>query len=473
MIPLTVYVVDKLPRLPHLKIDRVRLAELDLASLSEQVDHSNKSVGRVLRLSKKLVATHIPMLVPLWHRIKKVPATILGPSRHELVIDEIICIFERVIGMKGINASDSVASAGGNSLHAVTVVVEIERKYHVALPSGFIEERRTIAEIAQWICDQTSSRVGKGLQPEKSAELKTLAAEITTSFEERRAPVFELGDLAGWTQAVNYLISEDYLDVAEHGLRHLRQQFPDSTYANRVGAVLDRLPWEGAALPFQDDPGRDVQVIKCDGAKTVILLFCDGADRLGLTLPLMHGWFGRLDASLVYLRDFHRCNYVRGISSFGATPESTLAGLRNIIASLQVERVVCYGNSSGVFGALSYALDLEADAALCMGGATNLSPEFQSRAPREQRAAQLRAEVPGVDLDLRRRYSRASHPTRVHLVFGQDYREDRRHAEHMAGLSSITIQPIENFDQHTVIVEVIRRGQFEEMLRWLVPAQGC
>ena len=79
----------------------------------------------------------------------------------------------------------------------------------------------------------------------------------------------------------------------------------------------------------------------------------------------------------------------------------------------------------------------------------------------------------GVDLDLRRRYSRASPPTRVHLVFGQGYREDRRHAEHMAGLSSITIQPIENFDQHTVIVEVIRRGQFEEMLRWLVPAHAA
>ena len=95
--------------------------------------------------------------------------------------------------------------------------------------------------------DQLAGR--QGAPARKSAELKALAAEITTSFEERRAPVFELGDLAGWTQAVNYLISEDYLDVAEHGLRHLRQQFPDSTYANRVGAVLDRLPWEVRRSP--------------------------------------------------------------------------------------------------------------------------------------------------------------------------------------------------------------------------------
>src|SRR6185312_4522808 len=129
------------------------------------------------------------------------------------------------------------------------------------------------------------------------------------------------------------------------------------------------------------------------------------AQKIGLPIALMHRWAGRLNASLIYLRDFQRFHYLRGITSLGATRDAAIAELRRIVTSLGARRVVCYGNSAGGFAALHYALDLGANAAVSMGGPTNLTPEFNAFLSSEQRALELRklrTEFPGVSLDLRR-----------------------------------------------------------------------
>jgi amino acid adenylation domain-containing protein len=463
MIPATLHVVEELPRLPHLKIDRVRLAELDAARQTELRDRAS-----------------------------------------DRLIDEIACIFERIIEMKGANANDTVASVGGDSMHAVIVAAEIERQYHVVLPTGFIEQRRTIGEIADWIESRSRAlaqpaSIGptqwyrvtttgpdesavqgqwqRGISPinlqsrrsNQPVRTMTLAAEIQTSFGEQRPPHFDQGDVEGWVGTINYLLSSGQLDVAAHGLRHLRERFPAVTYAKRVGTVLDHLPLAGMPLPFEDDRKKDVQIAARNRAKTVLLLFCGDGHKLGLPLPIVHCWVGRLNASLVYLRDFQRCNYLRGVLSLGSTREASLAGLRSIVASLGAERIVCCGNSSGVFGALSYGLDLGAEVVLCMGGVTNLTPEFNVSSLWEQKAIKLRADIPKIELDMRRSYANASRPPRVHLVYGEDFWQDRIHALHLGGLPSVTLHAVDNFNEHNVIIELIKRDGFEAMLHWLVP----
>jgi amino acid adenylation domain-containing protein len=424
MVPATLHVVKQLPRLPHLKIDRVRLAELDRASEAELFDyrHGKTSKSVALLRVKKIIAANIPTSVRLWHRIKKMPAAMFDPPEVDRLIHEILGIFERVIEMKGLDANDNVASAGGDSMHAVILANEIERKYQVVLPAGFVEERHTIRELARWIDAQR-----------------------------RRSPV-------------------------EHENAEPRERILTSTYASRVGEVLDilsRLPGKDTALPFEDDRTKDVQIVKHDRAQTVLLLFCEDYHQLGLPLPRMHGWFGRLNASLIYLRDFRRCYYLHGVSSLGASRLATLAELRRIITSLGAERVLCFGVSAGVFAALSYGLDLKAEAVLCMGGATSLSPEFKARMATQQRIIASQTGISNIELDLRRLYANALQPPRVHLVYGQDFWLDRCHAEHMAGLPSITLQPVENCDVHNVVLDLIGREQFEEVLQWLMrPAAG-
>ena len=71
-------------------------------------------------------------------------------------------------------------------------------------------------------------------------------------------------------------------------------------------------------------------------------------------------------------------------------------------------------------------------------------------------------------LDMRRLYAEAPSPPRVRIVFGADYWEDRVQAEHMGDLPCVTLQPLDRFDRHNAITELIIRGQFKELLDWFL-----
>jgi acyl carrier protein len=110
MIPSQIIVLNELPRLANFKIDRARLAEMDDA---RSVDMSDRS--------------------------------------QDPLLDEVAGIFETVIGVSGVTADDTVASIGGDSLQAITLVSELERRYGVSIPSDLIAEGPTIRKTANWI----------------------------------------------------------------------------------------------------------------------------------------------------------------------------------------------------------------------------------------------------------------------------------------------------------------------------------
>jgi hypothetical protein len=293
------------------------------------------------------------------------------------------------------------------------------------------------------------------------------AAEMEAAFEECRAPRLELGKVGHWCGAINGLLHYGKLDAAEYGLSHIRKRFPGVRFVERMSTVFARLPRVGAQLPFDDDSAKDIQVVAQPGAETVVLLFCGAGDELGLPVAMEHRWHGNLNASLIYLRDFQRCSYLRGVTSLGTNREATLTELRRIVASIGAPRMVCYGASAGVFGALDYGLELKAEAVLGISGATNLTAKFAAYSPWEE-GTKVSAEMPNAALDLRPLYASANRTPRVRMVYGHDHWDDRIQAEYMSGLSCVTLHPVEDFSEHNPVVELIIRGQFEDLLRWLV-----
>jgi acyl carrier protein len=367
MVPSQIIVLGELPRLPNFKVDRARLAELDAAQPINMCDRLD-----------------------------------------DPVIKSVAELFEAVVGVSGVTANDTLALIGGDSLQAVTIAAELERRYAVVIPDYFMKERYTIREMAHWLQSQ---------RPQPTRQLP-----------------------------------KRYLSRA---IRHLW--------------VL----WDFAKsvpLQFEDDSKKDVQIVARDGAEYALLLFCNDGNNLGIPLAAAHLWFGRLNASLVYLRDFQHCYYVRGVLSLGTTYDETLLALRCIVASLGAKRILCYGCSAGVFGALSYGLDLQAEAVLCLAGATNLSPVFNALSPLEQKSSTLQAEFPDRELDLAGRYAAASRRPRVRMVYGDCHWDDRLHAETMGSLPGVILQSLENVGEHNVIVELTRQPrQFEQLLDWLAP----
>ena len=92
MISATLNIVAELPRLPTLKIDRTRIAEIDAARVVEMVN---------------------PIDDPL--------------------IAELIKIFESVLGNFGATSEDNVSSLGGDLLQAIKVALELEKHFCMAI----------------------------------------------------------------------------------------------------------------------------------------------------------------------------------------------------------------------------------------------------------------------------------------------------------------------------------------------------
>jgi hypothetical protein len=297
-----------------------------------------------------------------------------------------------------------------------------------------------------------------------------LADEIQAAFRERRPPAFGEWNVARHhlAAAIDAVCAGGNLEAAEHAVRHLYSMSPGSRYARNLCAVFDRMPPAGRQLPFADDLTKEVQIVPRKDAETVALLFCGDAQRLGIPLSAIHRWLGLISASLVYLRDFRRLSYITGLPSLGPDREATLASLCGIISSLGGRRTVCYGNSAGAFAALHYGLDLGSETVLSLSGFTNLSAEFNAHLRQAVNIGRLRRELPNGLIDLRRLYGTAHRPPRALLLYAQHNWDDRLHAEYLSGLPTVSLKAVENNDEHNVVVELIKRGEFAGLLDWLV-----
>ena len=116
MIPAKFIFLDELPRLPNFKVDPVRLEQFDL----------ERPIG-------------------------------IRDRSDDPLIDEIARMYEAVLGVTGASHDDNVETLGGDSLQAVTLQAELERRFGVLLPEVLVEQRPSIGKVAEFL--STRSRV--------------------------------------------------------------------------------------------------------------------------------------------------------------------------------------------------------------------------------------------------------------------------------------------------------------------------
>jgi len=402
--------IRALPRLPNLKIDRSRLARFDARHAQQVAERT--SDPDVLKA---------------------------------------IAAFERVLQVKGITADDSLASLGGDSLQAVKIALELERDFGVPIPIELFNPGRSVDG---WVRNIAfSRRRQEALDKHLSERAQTAAAAA---------------DPSGRAGAIEELMNAGELDAARREALALKAAFPKLRFANTVLDVLKHLPAASADTPaFVDDRESEVQVIRRPGADTVMILFCGADHGIGVSPAAAHRWLGRLPASIVYLRDFKIASYLGGVPDLGPDRAATVAGLRKLVASLGARRVVCAGNSSGVYAALHYALDLDADAALGMAGRVNLTTEFNLFLRSAWQVNRLNKSFRGEMPDLREAWRGRQRP-RVLLIYGDASWEDRLHAEYLREVPAVTLLPMQAHGGHNVAAELIRRGHFGTVFDWLM-----
>ncbi len=296
---------------------------------------------------------------------------------------------------------------------------------------------------------------------------RPLLAELERAFQEGRAPDFASADVAGWVKVADMLVQQGRLEAAEHAIRRLNVEFPDIEWARTLCDLFEMMPpTTDGQVPFADDFPKDVQIVPREGADIALLVFCGVKHRLGMPLPMSHRWLGRARASIVYLRDLKTDFYLGGVTSLGDRAAS-IEALRQIVKDLGARRIVTFGNSSGGYGALDYGMALGAEAAMSMSGQVNLTPEFNVHLGPALTSRRLNDTYPGATLDLRDAILASTRPPRTWVVYGEDHWDDRLHAEHLAGLPQVTLRAVERYKGHNTTLELIRRGQFDDLVREL------
>ena len=216
---------------------------------------------------------------------------------------------------------------------------------------------------------------------------------------------------------------------------------------------------DGGFDDVSDGSSLPVQVGRRGGARTLILAFCGRHGNLGMPLPIAHRWFGRLDASVLYLRDLDGELYLRGIPALASTRRDTAVALDAWRLRLGAERCLCYGNSTGAYAALLYGLELGAAAVLALNTIA-VFPEDRIAMRRSALASDWDDRPP----DLASLYAAAPRRPRAHLVFSAGNRADIQSAAAMAGLGNVTTEAIPDHDGHDAHVALVARGRFLPLL---------
>ena len=274
--------------------------------------------------------------------------------------------------------------------------------------------------------------------------------------------------------AFERLITEHRLPEAAVAVAGLARLFPRSTYFDHMKLAFATLPPPSADksfAQFRDDVTKDVQVVRRQGASTVLLGFCGNQHKMSLPLELMHRWIGQIDASVIYLRDLSNRGYLRGIQGLGEDYPSSIRQLQSLVHRLAPQRIICQGHSAGGHAALRMGIDLGADAVLAFGAQTNpmlnLAQHGRMRlllgiGPDDDLAEHL-----GASADLARTYASTPSSPHVRLVYSGGHARDVAQADDLRGLPRVMLEPVGQFKDHGVFYHVLRSGRYAQQLAQL------
>ncbi|CUH78262.1 alpha/beta fold hydrolase [Tropicibacter naphthalenivorans] len=251
-------------------------------------------------------------------------------------------------------------------------------------------------------------------------------------------------------------------------LDNARRMNPDDAKFETRTRMLERLAASNMYRRVISDPGSAEVAFspKVEGGD-VLLRFA------GLAEP---GKLHYLDAmaaaaglNAIYLKDPNRLFFCNGLPSMGGTLDSTIEGLRAKIAEYgEGRKVTVLGSSAGGYAALLYGVLLGADRVISLSGpSTALREVGDTIKDRRVRAILHRLEqhTTPESRDIRLQIERAGYCPQLDLVYGENNRLDRAHAELLADLPQATLHPIKGFDGHNTIAYLTDNGLLLDVLR--------
>ncbi len=242
--------------------------------------------------------------------------------------------------------------------------------------------------------------------------------------------------------AAQLLLAYGVTDIVQEVFAPLEATSPPARRLVQVARQLDRSGLSQPSRPPGQAADPEIEELNAltgvverlkPGAEALMLVFSGRLNRAFLSLDILHRLLRNSGASLVYLRDLERTNYLGGVVGLGADFGATAEAFRALMKRSGARRLLMFGNCIGCAGALRYGLELGAEAVL--GVSPRVGGEaIQSLSPAT--AAKLTALLentsrPGLDLTSLYLAAGAAAP-RVTLVAGAGAEPEAGFAREMA-----------------------------------------
>lgn len=262
-------------------------------------------------------------------------------------------------------------------------------------------------------------------------------------------------------------VSSPGLEFLADGLEHLgdlsRAEAIRQAMAGN-GPVLDAL-----ATRKGDDADwlSDLVSIEAPGSDVAVVVFTGLMHETGVRVEVLKRELTTLPFHFVALRDINRLTFLGGHRALGGDPGTAAASLRSHLDAMGVRKIIVVGNSAGCVGALMYGALMQADAIVCYGPISSMVAPFEYRG----RAVKRRIENLVPPEWLRppvERLESCGKQIPIQVNYGDDMQVDCRHAMEIATLPLAQMAPLEGFDGHDVVRELIARGELRSRFEGFV-----
>lgn len=227
--------------------------------------------------------------------------------------------------------------------------------------------------------------------------------------------------------------------------------------------IVELAPTDGELLrpAISDERDRDVIIGARQGSETAVIVFTGPHDHVTMPIGIFDRYLAALGVSAVYLKDFTRLMYRKGVRSLGDR-DATLAALRDLAGRLGARRLCTIGVDTGA--AIGYGVRLAADRILGFGIPTTKRLAPVSIEPvRNILRKRLVKEAGGYGGDLGAFLREHPYTARIALFYADGLEVDKAHAEHLAGLAGVSLHP-QSTSEHAVLRWMAQREGLREVL---------